>query len=108
MKWHIGCSGFSYKEWKDVFYPPRLPQRLWFDHYSSRFSTLELNVTFYRFPQLKMLQAWYDKSPGGFIFSVKAPRLITHYKQLKDCQDLLNDFYTVCRDGLKEKLGPLL
>jgi len=55
-----------------------------------------------------MLQTWYTKSPDEFSFAVKAPRLITHYKQLKDCKDLLNDFYTVCRNGLKEKLGPIL
>ncbi|HEV7780737.1 MAG TPA: DUF72 domain-containing protein [Chitinophagaceae bacterium] len=108
MKWHIGCSGFSYREWKDVFYPPKLPQREWFNYYASRFSTLELNVSFYRFPQLSMLQGWYDKSPAGFSFAVKAPRLITHFKQLVDCEKYLEDFYTVCRDGLKEKLGPLL
>ena len=108
MRWHIGCSGFSYKEWKNVFYPPRLPVREWFNYYSDRFNTLELNFTFYRFPQVPLLQTWYVKSPENFSFAVKAPRLITHYKQLNDCERLLHDFYTACRDGLKEKLGPLL
>jgi hypothetical protein len=46
MKWNVGCSGFSYKEWKNVFYPPGLPAREWFAHYSRHFTTLELNVTF--------------------------------------------------------------
>jgi uncharacterized protein YecE (DUF72 family) len=55
-----------------------------------------------------MLQNWYAKSPGDFSLAVKAPRLITHYKQLNECESLLDDFYTVCREGLKEKLGPLL
>jgi uncharacterized protein YecE (DUF72 family) len=108
MKWNIGCSGFSYKEWKNVFYPPKLPQREWFNYYSKHFSTLELNVSFYRFPQLSMLQNWYDKSPTGFSFSVKAPRLVTHFKQLVDCEKYLDDFYSICREGLKEKLGPIL
>lgn len=108
MKWHIGCSGFSYKEWKNVFYPPKLPVRKWFSYYSDRFNTLELNFTFYRFPRLPLLQNWYEKSPEYFSFAVKAPRLITHYKQLNDCEGLLLDFQTVCREGLKEKVGPLL
>lgn len=108
MKWHIGCSGFLYREWKEHFYPDKLPQRLWFEHYASVFDTLELNVTFYRFPQLKSLQKWYDTSPAHFSFSLKVPRLITHYKQMKDCEGLLDDFYSTVEEGLKEKLGCVL
>jgi uncharacterized protein YecE (DUF72 family) len=108
MKWHIGCSGFSYREWKDVFYPEKLPQRKWFEYYATHFDTLELNVTFYRFPQATVLQKWYDVSPEHFSFSVKAPRLITHYKQLNDCESLLDDFYTVVGDNLKDKTGCIL
>ena len=108
MKWHIGCSGFLYREWKEHFYPDKLPQRLWFEHYASVFDTLELNVTFYKFPQLKYLQKWYDTSPAHFSFSLKVPRLITHYKQMKDCQSLLDDFYSTVEEGLKEKLGCVL
>jgi uncharacterized protein YecE (DUF72 family) len=108
MKWHIGCSGFLYREWKEYFYPDKLPQRLWFEYYASVFDTLELNVTFYKFPQLKYLQKWYDTSPAHFSFSLKVPRLITHYKQMKDCESLLNDFYSTIEEGLKEKLGCVL
>ena len=108
MKWNIGCSGFSYKEWKDVFYPPKLAQNKWFNYYTEFFDTLELNVTFYRFPQLTTLQGWYDKSPDHFLFAVKVPRLITHYKQLKETEDLLTDFYNTCKTGLGNKLGPIL
>src|ERR1700747_49503 len=108
MKWFIGCSGFHYKEWKGIFYPEKLPQRKWFEYYSSRFNTLELNTTFYRFPQLGVLQNWYEKSPADFRFSVKAPRLITHYKQFNDSRQLLADFYGTIREGLQDKLGPVL
>jgi len=108
MKWHIGCSGFSYKEWKNVFYPKGLPQREWFSYYCKYFSTIELNVTFYRFPQLSVLQSWYNKSPANFLFAVKVPRLITHYKQLNDCERMLADVYNTCREGLLDKLGPML
>jgi len=108
IKWHIGCSGFHYRDWKEVFYPLDIPQRKWFEYYSSRFDTLELNVTFYRFPQLKFLQNWYDSSPDHFSFAVKVPRLITHFKQLNDCERLLDDFYNSVSQGLKDKLGAVL
>lgn len=108
IQWRIGCSGFHYREWKDLFYPPETPQRKWFDYYCTRFNTLELNYTFYRFPQIAPLEGWYYKSPPNFKFSIKAPRLITHFKQFKDVRPLLDDFYNVAKEGLKDKLGPVL
>jgi len=108
MQHFIGCSGFYNKDWKDVFYPKGLPQRKWFEFYCSRFNTLELNTTFYRFPKIEFLQNWYKTSPPDFKFSVKAPRLITHFKQFNETDGLLNDFYAAIQEGLKEKAGPVL
>lgn len=108
MEWHIGLSGFHYKEWKDSFYPAHLPQRLWFDYYCQHFNTLELNSSFYRFPQVHILKGWFDKSPKDFRFSVKAPKAITHFKQFRDCGEMLSSFYETINEGLQEKLGPVL
>ena len=108
IEWRIGCSGFHYADWKEIFYPKGLPQRKWFGFYCTQFNTLELNVTFYRFPRLPMLTNWYDQSPPGFDFSVKAPRLITHYKKFSDTERLLQDFYGTTREGLRDKLGCVL
>ncbi|MCR8560508.1 DUF72 domain-containing protein [Mucilaginibacter sp. BJC16-A38] len=108
VDWHIGCSGFHYRDWKGPFYPANLPQRKWFDYYCEHFSTLELNVTFYRFPQLSFLQTWYQKAPAEFRFAVKAPRAITHYKKFNDTADLITSFYDTLNAGLQEKLGPVL
>ena len=103
-----GCSGFHYKDWKGIFYPESLPQKEWFKFYAQKFNTLELNVTLYRFPVLKSLEAWYDTSPANFSFAVKAPRLITHYKKFSDCSRMIDDFYTLITKGLKDKLGAVL
>jgi len=108
MQCYIGCSGFHNKDWKKVFYPEDLPQSKWFEYYCSHFNVLELNTTFYRFPRVEFLYKWYKKSPADFKFSVKAPRLITHYKQFNDTENLLQDFYSTIREGLKEKLGVIL
>ena len=107
-QWNIGCSGFHYKHWKGTFYPEDLPQKKWFDYYCQHFNTLELNVTFYRFPQLSFLQTWYDKSPDSFRFAVKAPRAITHFKKFLNSKDMLYDFYGIVNEGLKEKVGCFL
>jgi uncharacterized protein YecE (DUF72 family) len=108
MDWHIGCSGFHYKHWRGTFYPEKLAMTKWFDFYCMHFSTLELNVTFYRFPQLSFLQTWYQKSPAAFRFAVKAPRAITHYKKFNDTTELITSFYNTINDGLQDKLGPVL
>jgi uncharacterized protein YecE (DUF72 family) len=108
MDWYIGCSGFHYKDWKGPFYPAELPQSKWFDFYCEHFGTIELNVTFYRFPQLPFLQNWYKKSPAQFRFAVKAPRAITHFKKFNDTGDMITSFYDTINNGLQEKLGPVL
>jgi uncharacterized protein YecE (DUF72 family) len=107
--YYIGCSGFHYRDWKGVFYPPELKPRQWFEYYCSQFNTLELNVTFYKFPELKALESWYDKSPAHYRFAVKAPREVTHYKKFNaEAQPVLADFYAIIAEGLREKLGPVL
>ncbi|TSD66441.1 DUF72 domain-containing protein [Inquilinus sp. KBS0705] len=108
MEWHIGCSGFYYKHWRNGFYPDKLAQNKWFEYYCQFFNTVELNNTFYRFPELTTLQGWYNRSPENFLFSVKAPRGITHFKQFHNSYELINSFYTVVSEGLQQKLGPVL
>jgi uncharacterized protein YecE (DUF72 family) len=107
-KWWIGCSGFYYKGWKGKFYPEGLSQRKWFEFYCESFNTVELNVTFYRFPRVEDLKGWYNRSPDDFVFTVKAPRLITHFKKFNDVKRELNDFYATVSNGLKHKLGCVL
>jgi uncharacterized protein YecE (DUF72 family) len=108
IDWQIGCSGFHYKHWKGLFYPADLPQTKWFEYYCRYFNTLELNVTFYRFPKYSFLDNWFRNSPDNFKFAVKAPRAITHFKKFNDTAGMISDFYNTSRDGLKEKLGCVL
>lgn len=108
LKIHIGCSSFYNSNWKPEFYPENLPKSKWFDFYCQHFSTYEMNGTFYKAPTLKVMQNWHSKSPEGFIYAVKAPKIITHLKKFKDCEEEINTFYEVCKEGLKEKLGPIL
>lgn len=108
LKIYIGCSGFHYKEWKSVFYPEGLPQSKWFRFYCEHFNTLELNVTFYKFPTEKSLTKWYTESPEDFKFSVKVPKAITHFKKFNDCERMLGDFYKSVQQGLQQKLGCVL
>lgn len=108
LKLHIGCSSFYNANWKPEFYPEDLAKSKWFDFYSQHFSTYEMNGTFYKAPTLKVMQNWYKKCQEGFIYAVKAPKIITHLKKFKECDEEIKTFYQVCEEGLREKLGPLL
>jgi uncharacterized protein YecE (DUF72 family) len=106
--WLIGCSGFSYKHWKGRFYPKDVPQKKWFEYYCQHFNTVELNVTFYRVPKPAVFKSWYERSPNNFRFTVKAPRLITHYKKFKNITDEITRFYDIVSENLEDKLGSVL
>ena len=108
VKFHVGCSGFYYNHWKPDFYPKDLPKSKWFEYYCEHFNSLELNVTFYRFPKIETFENWYRKTPADFVFAVKAPRLITHFKQFNDTAKLMQEYYNTLMEGLKEKLGTVL
>jgi len=102
-----GTSGYSYKEWKDAFYPADLPESKFLDFYAGKFSTVEINNTFYRFPAEKLLQSWRDGTPEGFTFAVKANQKITHFGRLQGVDQLTRDFIERTR-VLGAKLGPIL
>jgi uncharacterized protein YecE (DUF72 family) len=103
----IGCSGFLYDHWRGPFYPEDLPRNLWLDYYCRQFSTVELNVTFYRLPERETFAKWYLATPEGFVFSLKGSRFITHVKKMKDCAEPIEAFYSRA-SVLKEKLGVIL
>jgi uncharacterized protein YecE (DUF72 family) len=103
----VGTSGFAYKEWKGVFYPPELPAKKYLSYYAERFRTTEINNTFYRMPTAKLCEGWYAEVPEDFSFTLKLSQRITHFKRLKNVDDEMN-FFLDSAAGLKEKLGPIL
>lgn len=107
MIYHLGTSGWSYQGWKGRFYPEELSQKEWFPFYVQHFNTVEINMTFYRFPKPETLKEWFSKAPEHFKFTLKANRQITHYKKIKGVKSDLNYFY-ILADNLREKLGCIL
>lgn len=103
----IGCSGFLYDHWKGTFYPDNLARNNWFSYYCEHFSTVELNVTFYRLPERETFMKWYAHTPSDFLFALKGSRFITHVKKLKDCAEPIEAFLSRA-SLLKEKLGVIL
>src|SRR5688572_2855359 len=103
----IGTSGYNYPEWKGSFYPSDLPAAKMLPYYAERFPTVEINYTFYRMPDEKLVGGWAGQTPSPYRFTLKAPRRITHDSRLKNAGELAARFCLVA-STLGDKLGALL
>lgn len=104
----IGISGWRYKPWRGTFYPEGLRQADELSYASSILNSIEINGTFYSLQRPKSFTAWAAQTPADFVFSVKAPRYITHLRRLKEVEKPLANFLASGVLELKEKLGPVL
>src|SRR5271165_2869455 len=104
----IGISGWTYPPWRGVFYPKGLPQKRELEYATSQFSSLEINGTFYGLQKPDAFADWADRAPEDFVFSVKAPRFITHIRRLRDAERPLANFIASGLLRLGPKLGPIL
>lgn len=107
MRFLVGTSGYSYKEWKGNFYPEKLPQKEMLNYYSQRFSAVEINNSFYRMPTSSVVESWAHQTPESFRFVLKASQTITHRKRLSDCSDQVDELLQTAAI-LKARKGPLL
>src|SRR4051794_40967531 len=104
----VGISGWRYAPWRGTFYPAELVQRRELEYASRRFSTIEINGSFYSLQRPEHYARWHDETPDDFLFSVKGPRFITHMLKLKDSEQALANFFASGIANLGEKLGPIL
>nr|WP_282595047.1 DUF72 domain-containing protein [Mesorhizobium amorphae] len=74
---YVGCSGWFYWKWRGQFYPTDLPTGEWFDHYATRFDTVEINASFYSWPTVTNVESWF-RQPGkrSFVYTVKVCELM--------------------------------
>jgi len=107
VRYFVGTSGWHYDHWRGRLYPPELAKARWLTYYARSFPTVEVNASFYRLPTENALRGWYEQSPPGFVFALKASRLITHYRRLLGTAEALALFFARAR-LLGEKLGPIL
>lgn len=104
----IGISGWRYKPWRGTFYPRDLPQRAELEYAAAKFPVIEINGSFYSLQRPASYAQWYAQTPPDFVFSVKAPRYITHIRRLKEVEAPIANFLASGIFNLKEKLGPIL
>ena len=104
----IGISGWTYAPWRGVFYPPKLPHRLELEYAAERLDSIEINGSFYSLQRPTSYRMWAERTPDGFVFSVKGGRYITHILRLKNARGAVANFFASGVLALGPKLGPLL
>jgi uncharacterized protein YecE (DUF72 family) len=103
----VGTSGWQYRDWRGVLYPPDRPQRLWLEHYAGQYQTVENNGTFYRLPARETFADWQARTPDDFVMGIKASRYLTHIKRLGDAAEPVQRMLAAAA-GLGSRLGPVL
>jgi uncharacterized protein YecE (DUF72 family) len=105
----VGTSGWAYPTWKPDFYPAKLPQKKFLEHYATQLNTVEVNFTFRQLVKETTIQNWMEQTPAQFRFGVKAHQVITHIKRLKGTEEFLPRFLaTIAPLASAGKLGPVL
>jgi uncharacterized protein YecE (DUF72 family) len=89
----IGTSGWTYDSWKGRFYPEDLPRKKWLEYFSGEFAIVELNASFYHVPKKSVCEGWRSRTRDEFLFAVKLPRIISHFRKLRNCGDVLGWFF---------------
>jgi uncharacterized protein YecE (DUF72 family) len=104
---HVGCSGWSYKDWRGLVYPEKAPARTWFSLYAERFDTVEINNTFYRLPPPETVERWAAQAPPGFVYALKVGQFGSHRMKLRDAASWLPN-HVDRAERLGHALGPNL
>ncbi len=104
----IGIGGWVFPPWRGTFYPPGLRQAAELAHASRRVTAIEINGTFYRIQTPAGFRKWHDETPDSFMFSLKAPRFLTHRNELASAVPYMDRFFASGLLDLGDKLGPIL
>jgi uncharacterized protein YecE (DUF72 family) len=104
-----GTSGWAYPSWKPDFYPQKLAQTKFLQHYSTQLNAVEVNFTFRQLLKETTAQKWIAETPDNFRFGIKAHQVITHIKRLKGTEEFVPRFFSTIEPLARAgKMGPVL
>jgi uncharacterized protein YecE (DUF72 family) len=75
----IGTCSWADDALSKHWYPPGTPPKERLPYYAERFSTVEVDSTYYRVPTEQMVRGWADRTPKDFVMHVKAFGLMTRH-----------------------------
>jgi uncharacterized protein YecE (DUF72 family) len=75
---YVGTCGYSYKDWVGPFYPPATKAAEMLPYYTSHFTAVEIDSSYYGIPSPNTIASLNKRTPAQFRFSFKAPQTVTH------------------------------
>ncbi|MDH3708372.1 MAG: DUF72 domain-containing protein [Cyclobacteriaceae bacterium] len=88
---YAGCAKWGRKEWVGQLYPEGTKDKEFLDHYVQHFNAIELNSTFYGTRKV-IVEGWAQRARPGFKFCPKFFQRISHYKRLKEAEEITEAF----------------
>jgi uncharacterized protein YecE (DUF72 family) len=101
---YFGTPIWANKSWAGKIYPSNAKDADFLYHYTRQFNTIELNVTHYQIPTKETIVRWKESATEGFKFCPKFPQIISHDRQLMECE-LLTEQFCQAVLVLEEHLG---
>ncbi|MFC6644037.1 DUF72 domain-containing protein [Granulicella cerasi] len=106
---HCGTSGWAYPTWKPGFYPVGTSARKFLSYYATQLTSVEVNYTFKSALSEKQTAEWLAAASDDFVFSFKAHQRITNWSRLRDCGQLVAEFFAMLEPfATAKKLGCVL
>ena len=93
--YRLGLPMWSNRDWIGSLFPSGANSKSFLQHYSSVFSAVEGNTTFYALPSASTVASWLDQARPGFQFHFKLPRKITHENFLRYSSVELSEFFSL-------------
>jgi uncharacterized protein YecE (DUF72 family) len=104
----VGIGGWTFEPWRDNFYPAGWPKARELEYASTHVTAIEINGTFYSTQKPATWADWAKRTPGNFMFAVKASRFCVNRRKLCEGADSIDKFVNQGIAELGPKLGPIL
>ena len=92
MRIGIGAPAWGAKEWVGKIYPRGTAPGEFLREYAQQFSSIELNTTHYRIPDIETVDRWKKQTPEGFRFCPKFPQEISHHFPMMSKEPQVREF----------------
>jgi len=107
-KIYVGVGGWTFEPWRGTFYPKDLTHKRELEYASRKFTSIEINGTYYSSFKPASWAKWRAETPDGFVFSMKASRFCTNRRVLAEAEASVEKFLGQGITELGDKLGPIL